>query len=177
MAKGTIISARRSRRTKTVAERRVTRRVVQSGEAAKRKLGKSSAGTSTRRAPAARRETKAVLTPPTPLHFERVTGKIKLTPPPGYMLSVLLKLTGRNEANRNIYVWWLSVGRDSLDAFTVPFDVNGADIIRCDVPDNFDFSSDQIEQGLVAIRKNDKGEQTKLITGDPPVVHGPGGNR
>ncbi|HET9627782.1 MAG TPA: hypothetical protein VFP84_40770 [Kofleriaceae bacterium] len=151
MAKRTIKSARR---TRTIADRRVTR-----------KPAKSSASASSKRAATTRREPKPEL------RFERVLGKVKLSPPPGYMLSVLLKLIGRDAEGHNIYTWWLAVGRNELEACTMAFDVDGADMIRCDVPDGFDLAPGVITQGLVSFRKTNKEEQTKLIgTGDPPVV-------
>lgn len=161
MAKRTIISARRARRTKTVAGRRVV-------APAKRKAAKS---------PASKRSTKVTIQPPVALQFTRVSGKVKLTPPPGYMLSVLLKQVERNETHR-IYAWWVAVGRYDLDTADVSFNTKGVDVIRCDVPPNFDFKTNQIEVGLTEFFKTSKEEKPKLVGGgDGTVVTGPGGSR
>src|ERR1043166_7247075 len=66
------------------------------------------------------------------IQISRLQGDVDLIAPPGYHVSVLLKLTHREDGHR-VFSWWTLAGRHDMDAITVPFKYTGEEILRVDL--------------------------------------------
>ena len=166
-----------AKRTTTMMARR-GKKTVAGRSATRRKQPAKASKTADKRSATPRRASKPTQPPAaskksTDLQFSRVTGPISLAPPKNCIASVLLKLVARDDGHR-IYAWWLSVGREGNDFLSVAFDVAGADVIRCDVPETSELSAKLVSKGLDVFLKTDPDEKAHLITAHT-VVRGEGG--
>jgi hypothetical protein len=65
------------------------------------------------------------------------------------MATVVLKEHARDEKHR-YYMWWIVVGRNGEDAFSVHYKHNGEDTIRCDIPEGSVMSTVVLQSALRA---------------------------
>lgn len=95
--------------------------------------------------------------------FARVEKDLVLEAPAGFAASAILKLVDRDR-KRRVYAFWLLVGRDGHDAASAPFQFDGGDYVRVDLPTGF------VGTGGLARRLHTFLKAEGTLDPDPPTI-------